>query len=364
MIKVSKKKILFAVQNLNIGGIQKAFVSLVNKLCADEEYDITVFAFTEGELKKELSEDIRIHYGNRLLGLTAQSLAYVRKNGSVTDKALRILSAAVARFIGANAFYRFCFKKQKEKYDVAVSYFNDAPKGAFNKGTNQFVADYVNADEKIAYIHTDPILGGFDREYCRRIYKPFDKIICVSDAVRKKFNGFLPEYANKTQTKHNVFDEEKIKTLAQKYEPFAKSKFDIVTVARIDNDTKRIDKIVEICSELKKRNISDFKWRVIGDGPDLKRNIELANKLGVDDIVVFEGEKNNPYPYIYRADLFALYSAYEGYPLVIGEALILKTPILTKRYAAADEQIPKKGGIIADSDKDFIKVLTAFIRGH
>ena len=361
---MSKKKILFAVQNLNIGGIQKAFVNLAGKLAADGRYDITVFAFTGGALRKELPEGVRVYYGNRLLRLTAESLADVRKNGRLVDIALRTFSAAAAKLIGAKHFYKLCFRKQKEKYDIAVSYFNDAPKGAFNKGTNQFVANYVTAGEKIAFIHTDPILGGFNKKYCRNIYKPFDKIICVSDAVREKFNAFLPDYADKTITQRNVFDEKKIKRLAREYEPFEKSKFDIVTVARIDNASKRIDGIINICCQVKRLGLTGFKWRIVGDGPDLKRNIELAKKLGVDDIVIFEGEKTNPYPYIYNSDLFALFSAYEGYPLVIGEALILKTPVLTTNYAAAKEQIPKDRGIIAESDGEFLKSLTALIRGH
>ena len=83
--------------------------------------------------------------------------------------------------------------------------------------------------------------------------------------------------------------------------------------------------------------------------------------MGVDDVIIFEGEKANPYPYIEKSDLFALFSAYEGYPLVIGEAMLLKTPILTTNYAAAKEQIPKDKGIIAESDGEFIKMLYTLI---
>lgn len=361
---MSKKKILFAVQNLNIGGIQKSFINLVNKLYASGEYDITVFAFTGGELQKKMPENIPVYYGNKILRLTADPLADVKKRGRLIDTAIRIFAAAAAKTLGANIIFKFCFKKQKAKYDIAVSYFNDAAKGAFNKGTNQFIADYTNADNKIAFIHTDPVLGGFNKEYCKKIYKPFDRIICVSDAVREKFNAMLPEYAAKTETMHNVFDEEEIKTLAYEFEPFEKSGFDIVTVARVDNASKRIDGIINICYQLKKRGVTDFKWRIIGDGPDMKNNIELANNLGVADIVIFEGEKSNPYPYIRKSDLFALFSAYEGYPLVIGEAMILKTPVLTTHYAAAYEQIPHESGTVAGTDSEFCKELYKLICGQ
>ncbi len=47
---MSKKEILFAAQNLNIGGVQKAFVNYLKKLSESGEYEISVFAFTGGML--------------------------------------------------------------------------------------------------------------------------------------------------------------------------------------------------------------------------------------------------------------------------------------------------------------------------
>ena len=206
-------------------------------------------------------------------------------------------------------------------------------------------------------------MSGFDKEYCRCIYKPFDKIICVSDAVREKFAILLPEYKEKTETRHTVFDADEIKAQAAAYEPFEKSAFDIVTVARIDNASKRIDGIVRLCARLKGCGKTAFTWRIVGDGPDRKSNEALAKELGVAELVRFEGQKQNPYPYIAKSDLFALYSAYEGYPLVVGEALILHTPILTTAYAAAKEQIPKDGGVIAQTDEAFFEALCARMDG-
>ena len=359
-----KKKIFFAAQNLNIGGVQKAFVNYLKELSKSGKYEITVFSFAGGALREKLPRDVELELGGRLLRLSATPFGEIKKRGNLFDIALRVLITVFSKAMGSERFYRMCFKKQKKKYDIAVSYFTDTPAGVFNKGTNLYVAEFADADEKAAFIHTDPVLGGFDKEYCKRIYKPYDRIICVSDAVREKFNAMLPEYAAKTETKHNVFDEEEIKTLALEFDPFTKSKFDIVTVARVDNASKRIDGIINICYQFKKRGISDFRWRIVGDGPDKSKNIELANKLGVADIVIFEGEKPNPYPYIYKSDLFALFSAYEGFPLVIGEAIILKTPVLTTHYAAANEQIPKKCGIVAESDSEFLKVLYALICGQ
>ena len=62
------------------------------------------------------------------------------------------------------------------------------------------------------------------------------------------------------------------------------------------------------------------------------------------------------------SDLFALYSAYEGYPMVIGEAIAAGTYILTTNYAAAKEQIDSQHGIIALSDEDFYQQIKTLIR--
>lgn len=360
------KKILLAAQNLQIGGIQRALINMLNAMNNTHEYDIDLFVFGRGELCSQIPDGVKVIYGKRYLSLISTPFSAVIKTKKISDIAARAAMMIIVRIIGAEKLYRRLFDMQKTvvKYDAAISYFNDVPNSYFNKGTNLYVSEFVNADKKIAWIHTDPILSGFDKEYCKRIYKPFDKIICVSDAARQKFNELLPEYSNKTETRHNVFDEEKIKKLALEFEPFKKSCFDIVTVARVDNASKRIDGILNICYKLKEEGISGFCWRIIGGGPDLNSNMELANKLGVDDVVIFEGEKLNPYPYIYKSDLFALYSAYEGFPLVIGEALILKTPILTTNYAAAREQIPPDGGTIADSDEIFFEYLKDYIIGN
>ena len=62
---------------------------------------------------------------------------------------------------------------------------------------------------------------------------------------------------------------------------------------------------------------------------------------------MFVGEKKNPHPYVLYSDLFDLYSAYEGYPMVIGEAIAVDTYVLTTNYAAACEQLDGEHGIIA-----------------
>ena len=362
---MKKKKILFVAQNLRMGGAQTSLINLLNELLMKDEYQIDLFAFAPGELSSQVPKKVNLQYGNKKLRLIATPFSAVIQSKNLINILLRLYMMFRVRIVGSKKLYTEVFKKCKinDKYDAAISYFNDVPNNYFNQGTNLYVAEFTDAEEKVAWIHTDPVASGFDKEYCKEIYKAFHKIVCVSKAVKEKMDYMLPEYSDKTMVVYNKFNKEALQSLADEYKvDVDKSKFNIVTVARIDNASKRINEIVKMCFKLKQEGICNFCWRIVGDGPDIVSNKKTAKQLRVEDLVIFEEERINPYPFIKSADLFALYSAYEGYPMVIGEALILNVPVLSKEYAAAKEQIPQEKGYIAKSDEEFYEKLKEYIK--
>lgn len=354
------KKVLFVAQNLQIGGVQKALVNHLKTLSATDE--AVLFTFGEGPLMKEIPAFVRVIRGLRLLRLVATPMQAVLESKKLIDIFLRLLLTLLVRVTGSDRLYRWLLKGYcAETFDTAISYFNDVPNNYFNQGTNLFVSDFVQAEEKLAWIHTDPIKAKFDRERCLETYRKFDRIVCVSRAVQSKFQQLLPEYAEKTEVIYNFIPVEELQTLAQEKHSYSIGKFHIVTVGRVDNASKRIDGIVRICARLKSEGITLFQWHIVGNGPDMSLNQQLAKELEVEDLLCFEGEKTNPFPYIKHADLFALYSAYEGYPMVIGEAQALGTFILTTNYAAAKEQVTPEQGIITKTDEEFYHELKRLI---
>ena len=364
-----KKQVLIVVQNLTVGGITSSLFNFLDYL--NEKYssdiEIDLFAFGSSKRADVIPENIKTTHGNKLLELSAISFFDVLKSKKALDIIIRIFLMIYVRIIGSDGFYNKILKKHMntKKYDIAISYSNDVPGNYFNQGTNQYVADFTEASEKVAWIHTDPVKMGFDKKHCEKIYEKYNRIICVSNAVKKSFDRLLPIYSDKTEVFYNVFNKTKILNKSGEYIPFEDTDvFNIVTVCRIDNETKRVDGIVRLCSRLKKEGIVNFKWRIVGGGPSLKRNIKLARSLDVLDVLEFVGEKQNPYPYILHSDLFALYSAYEGHPMVIGEAITTGTYILTTNYAAASEQIDDVCGMIASNDEDFYEKIKTIINNE
>lgn len=361
-----KKKVLFVAYNMAMGGIHTSlinFLQLMDETCADQ-YDVDLFTFGKGALMPQIPDSVHVICGKKLLELSSYSFYDVLSSKNIWHIFLRILMMVYVRIVGSDRFYRTMFRLHRldREYDYAISFFNDVPNTYFNRGTNLFVSDFTNAKVKIAWIHTDPLETHFDPRECLRVYRDFDEIFCVSHAIKQKFDQLVPDYAFKTKVFYNRFSKTRILSKAAEYVPYdGEDVYRVVTVGRVDNTSKRMDGIVRVCARLKSEGMTRFRWHIVGNGPDLPGNRQLAEELGVAELVCFEGEKINPFPYIRHADLFALYSAYEGFPMVIGEAQTLGTYILTTNYAAATEQITPEQGRIAQSDEEFYQELKRLI---
>ncbi|GAB6065120.1 glycosyltransferase [Aquifex pyrophilus] len=70
----------------------------------------------------------------------------------------------------------------------------------------------------------------------------------------------------------------------------------------------------------------DARLVILGDG-EMREEVEkMIRDLKLEDSVFLLGWKKNPYPYIRRAKVLAMTSLWEGYGLVLNEAMALGTP--------------------------------------
>jgi glycosyltransferase involved in cell wall biosynthesis len=65
---------------------------------------------------------------------------------------------------------------------------------------------------------------------------------------------------------------------------------------------------------------------LVGDGPERDRLEDLAQTLGLADVVVFEGFRSDPLAFMQRASIFALPSRFEGMPNALLEAMAAGLP--------------------------------------
>ena len=154
-------------------------------------------------------------------------------------------------------------------------------------------------------------------------YKKYDKIIFVSNDNKKAFNNLykINGIEKKEEVIYNYINKERIleKSNVELGQEYIESSIpSIITVTRLTKQ-KAIDRLINVHKKLISEKIYHNIY-VIGDGPE-KENLEKQIKeLGVQSSFKLMGKRENPYPYVKRADYFALLSNFEGYGMVVDEA--------------------------------------------
>lgn len=333
------KKILIVNNNMHIGGVQKSLINLLKQI--QGEYDITLLLFTDaGEMREEIPASVEVmtlRSPYRYMGMTRQDA----KNAG--ERLRRSIWAAMTRCIGRSTVCHIMalFQKKLGPFDVAVSFLHSGPQKMFYGGCNEFVLDRVKAERKVTFLHCDYQQIHGDHPKNRRIYQRFDGIAACSGGCREAFLRVMPQLEDKVSVVPNCQDYEKIRALAEQenIEP-AKGKVTVVTVARFGRE-KGVLRAIEAIGGLVEKD--RLHYVLIGDGVERAKAEQLIQELRLQQVVELKGELKNPYPWIYNADLLLIPSVSEAAPMVIGEAAVLGTPILTTKTSSAQEMVEQTG---------------------
>lgn len=339
------KKIIFGITGLTLGGAERVLVDISNRLV--EKYDVTIFTiYANGELEEEL--DKRVH----------RISLYDFKYSQLQGMKKKIIPLKVL----------FNKKKIFNKYIDNEEYFTQI---AFLEGpvTRIFSVKSKNGANKIAWIHNDMskvfgkgIKSKIKRVIDRNIYEKYDTLAFVSIDNLDKFNKLYDDMDLPHETViNNYINSERILKLAKEpiEDVFKKEDVNIVQVSRLV-EQKAIDRLIRVHSKLMKKGFK-HKIFIVGDGP-LKEKLEKQiEELGIKDSFILLGAKQNPYPYIQNADYFGLFSNFEGYPMVIEEAKILRKYILATNTATREALINYyKFSQIVDNNEEGIEQAIKF----
>lgn len=216
---------------------------------------------------------------------------------------------------------------------------------------NIFLTEKVIAKRKIGYIHPDYISAGFSKKEDYITLSKLDKIICVSESTKRTLSLIFPEFYEKIFCVPNPINISRINRLSMEKNPL-KNEFNIITVCRLDNKSKALDRLIRIVAKLNDKNFK-YTWNIVGDGPYKNELYKSISKMKIKNIVLW-GNQDNPYPFIRNSDLFVLQSYYEGRPVVIDESLLLETPVLVTNYASAKEQVNSMYGYVVENNEEAI----------
>lgn len=314
-----KKMVIFGY-TMDMGGAERALINVINILKNYFEIDLVLIKDT-GVLMKDVPDCVNV--------------IAIRKN---------LFKYVLFRYIPY--FRKKIIRKitSSKEYDVAV---------AFMEGrAATWLVDMDQKCKKIAWIHND--VNSFDigisEKEIKDTYNKLDDIVVVS---KQSMDSFCTKYnisKDKVRVIYNLIDEEDILKKADLVD-VTKDKFTFINVAKM-RPQKRHDRLLKAVSILKNEGL-DFKLWLVGNGPLEEEVRKQIIELDISDYVEMLGLKENPFPYIKKADFFVMSSDHEGYPLSLLESLLLKTPVISTDVSGAREILyDGKYGIICDISLD------------
>lgn len=114
----------------------------------------------------------------------------------------------------------------------------------------------------------------------------------------------------------------------------------ILGIGRL-TEQKDFHTLVRAFSEVTKTH--QCRLVILGEGRDLESLRTLSNSLGIGDSVDFPGFKKNPYKFLSKARMLVLSSKWEGFGVVIVEAMALGTPVVSTDCPSGPREILKDG---------------------
>lgn len=308
------KKIAFFTPSLNIGGIERVFITYANALVNSYEVEYVV-CYENGDLKDFLDEKVNCIVLNSKLPYSLLKLSnYIKIN--VPDYLITGGDIPNAIAILAN---KISFNKTK----IIISQHN-----------------YLNIEQKML----------FSSLIYRLFYKHAYKLVVVSDDIADFMRQFkIPE--KKIVTIYNPINIQSINNLSLKSDESLSFSNYFLYVGRL-SEVKNLFFLVRSFSILKRLR-PDLNLLLAGDGP-VKGSLEsLILKLGLNQSVFLLGRVSNPYVLIRDAQFVVLPSFSEALPTIILESFALgKTIVATPSIGALDLLQNGKLGYVSKSFDD------------
>lgn len=333
------KKLLFAAYSLEIGGIEKSLVELLNHISKLGFYDITlVLEKKEGAFLEDLNDRINIIEYTP----STHENEYMRKIINLGKRIKFIL-------------------KYYNKFDFSAAF------ATYSLPAN-FVARMASGNSAL-WVHTNylTLLDGdkrkFEEFFTDRKYFDFQNIVFVSEDSRNAFLSVFPDLKNNTIVCSHYLNYKNI--IEKSEEEISDLSIDkeiptFVNIGRHSEKEKRLSRLLEAANRLKEEGYK-FNLVLVGEGPDTDTYKRTVTKYDLDKYVKFVGAKSNPYPYYKIADCMVLTSDYEGFPVVFLESEIFNKPIITTKVSDY-QTIENKYGIITEKNEESVyEAMKSFI---
>lgn len=351
-------KLLFVLNNFEIGGPQKSLLSLLHELSIEyPNYEINLTILNGSDtLSKYLPQNVNIinsdNYIKLLMLDKRKFLLNAYKNINHPRMLLNLIPLFIRKYISKKNFVKLkqeywientnYYTYDKNEYDVAI---------AVSGGHSMYyIVDHINAKKKVSWIRTDYKVLKRDEILDRLYFNKMDNILSVSEICSK---NFYTTFELQAQVFYNVSPLNLYKNIAKPNIEMNTNILNIVSVMRLDPN-KGLDFIIDAAIILKDRNI-DFKWYIAGDGVSRKWLEEKIKIYNLSNNIELLGFVFNTGSVMDNADIIVHPSRFEGKSNTIDEALLMNKLVIATNFTTVYEQIVDgENGYIVNMDAESI----------
>jgi glycosyltransferase involved in cell wall biosynthesis len=318
-------KIYFLIPSLEKGGIERS-LSRISKGLIDNGWEVIM-------LTSEVSEEGKSYFENSVKFITVKTL--FKKQNSIIFQLLK------------NIILFFKFKEiiNKNNVDLVLAAKNlpmavllkKYSKSEFKLFLREAVHPFTAAKNQRSYINRKFIIF-----LKKKLYPYADKIIAISEGVKKSLIDQLKMQPNKIDVIYNPAGDERIIELSkEKVEKnYFSNNFNIINIGRLTKQKDHITLLKAMKIVLKKVQCNLI---IIGEGSERDNIYKFIQDNNLESNVDLIGYKSNPWKYLSRSDLFVLSSIWEGFGNVIVESMMLGVPVISSDCNSGPSEILGEG---------------------
>lgn len=208
-------------------------------------------------------------------------------------------------------------------YDVVISHMPSGTLFASKLIEGSKIPFVCSVHASDIEVLTSPTYKFYFSKELKKAYERADLISARSYVLAEKIKSLIPNAQYKTFTAFSGIEERHIESeefFTKKLNHLARTeKIKILTTASLIK-RKNIDIVLDALSKLE---FKSWQYAVIGGGPELKRLMKLAKKLGIDKKVVFLNKlsRKKVFEFLEESDIFILPSENETFGMAYLEAM-------------------------------------------
>ena len=304
-----RKRIIFALPHLRVGGAERVLVTLMNNLDRNL-FDPYLITMSEaGTMSEWIGKDIPIANLNqpninRSIHKLAQQINMMQADIVVSTTSAMNLAILMA-------------------------------KPLLKKPTKIVVRETVSPS---AIIEKKTFPWLLKNSY-RRLYDRADLVLSPARCIVDDFQNYLNISTQNHAILLNPVDVETIRTRSATLPAIHDERRNTIhfVCAGPLTEQKGYDRLIDAMPGY--NTAYNWKLTILGDGPDKQRLEALIAQNGLQDRVILAGQCAKPWPIIAAADAVLLPSRWEGLPNIVLEALCLGTPVIATRETSGIDEI-------------------------